>query len=84
MASSAVSAFQRVQQKRAASQDRSKSKERGAAPAPSPNKDAEKSKAPAQAPNDPFEKYFVKSEATGRASSSYTNSSTLPRYSRPF
>jgi hypothetical protein len=84
IASSSVSAFQRVQQKRAASQDRSKSKERGAAPVPS-SSDAEKRK-PAQAPNDPFEKYFVKSEASGRAAaaSSQSSSSTLPRYSRPF
>ncbi len=85
IASSSVSAFQRVQQKRAASQDRSKSKERGAAPAPSSSSDAEKRK-PAQAANDPFEKYFVKSEASGRAAaaSSQSSSSTLPRYSRPF
>jgi flagellar capping protein FliD len=83
MASSSVSAFQRVQQKRAASQDRSKSKERGA-PAPAPAPEPEKRKPP-QAPNDPFEKYFVKSEAaSGRPAQSSSSSSTLPRYSRPF
>jgi hypothetical protein len=58
VASSAVSAFQRVQQKRAASQDRSKGSAAAAAPAPEPEK-----RKPATAANDPFEKYFAKSEA---------------------
>ena len=53
VASSSVSAFQRVQQKRAASQDRTKG-----ATAPEPEKPKS-----AAAANDPFEKYFAKSEA---------------------
>jgi hypothetical protein len=58
------------------SQERSK-----AAPAAEP----EKPKKPSTAANDPFEKYFAKSEAASSASRpAQTSSSTLPRYSRPY
>ena len=93
IASSAVSAFQKVQQKRSASKDRSSSKYRSKA---APEKTPEEA-------NQPFDKYFggsgppgargravdkptLTSTPFGPSTSSTSNSSTLPRstYSRRY
>merc|ERR1711981_1079128 len=85
VASSAMSAFQKVQQKRSASKDRSSSKDR-----------SKVTNKPPEEANQPFDKYFgsggqpnSRGRATdksiptpfGASSSSASNSSTLPRSS---